>query len=1511
MHHFRVFLLFFAVLPSLTHAQSPSTQPGWPSPIRVLTNQVGYEASLPKRAVIASETKLNLPAFQLINDSTGKIVYSGKPVYSGPVDKWKHWVFWTIDFSAYATTGVYRLQVGANRSHPFSIGRNILEKATLSDIIYYLKGQRSAGLIDKADHHLVLPAAAPAANPTSTNPTSTNPTAAPTPAPKDTLDLHGGWYDATGDYGKHLSHLSFSSFFNPQQIPLVEYSLLKTNELLSARPGTDFRQFIRRITDEAMYGADYLCRVHAKGGSFYRTVSAPGAGKLPKDRAIGPEQQSYRIKQSKDASFGGDRTTNDWRSYQSSYRSGGGMSIAALAMAYTAGISGDYSSAEYLETAEEAFAFLEKENPAMTNDGKENILDDYCALTASTELLKATRNPIYEEAATRRANNILHRFAAWKSYDGYWRADDKDRPFFHPSDAGLPLVSLLYYYPYASPATKADIKAAVRRSLQYELKITHEVSNPFGYSRQLVQDTLGQRQSTFFFPHGSEASPWWQGEDARLGSMAAAARLAAPLFVNDSPFADSLQSFALDQLNWILGCNPFDASMLQGTGLNNPAYGFFGTFEYTNAPGGIVNGITSGLNDEHDIDFNLSYAATGKDNDWRWVEQWLPHASWYLLAVAAGTPALPPAQPFRVLVVASRAKDHLKMIAAAQPFFEKMAVANHFDLDFTDDTSLINPANLSRYQVFVMLHLAPFDMSGSQQKALQQFVEDGKGWVGIHAAGLTGKQFHGAGSPYWQWFEDFMGGVIYSPHPKFQEATLVVEDRKHPVTRHLPAKLQIPDEWYEFNKSPRGQVHVLATADESSYHQNKPMGDHPIIWTNQRYRRMIYIGVGHDPMLLADSNYATLLRDAILWAAIDPLPPISMKNDVVNYEKTYTLTASMSRAELTRRLRQNLVSRHFTINNTSADSLTGTGLFKVTTSKTGHYYWLRFDWSARIDNGQYAFRIFNYYEKPIQPGITNDYSKIEYRWWDFRHGHPWSSEDSLLFAGLHQGSLHLMTSLYTQLDRAPAPTAPPRFHVLALYENGGHHLEYSQRAKIWLNQLAADSNFTIDYSTHADTMTETLLANYQLIIQLDYVPYGWKPETQSAFRNYIEQGRGGWIGFHHATLLGEFDGFPMWPWFSGFMGGIRWKDYIGRFARATVHIEDHRHPVMKDVPDSFTVLKEEWYTYDKSPRPNVHVIASVDESSYQPDTTVKMGDHPVIWTNEKMRARNIYIFMGHSPILFDDPVYKKIFSNAIFWAAATPKPAATTGATPGAPTPRAATPPAKPGPAASPFHALAFFSTTVERDHVDFARDAINFYSALAARKGFTFDTTTNWENCNADLKNYQVVLWLNDFPHTEDQRNAFQTYIDNGGAWLGFHVAGYNDKDTHWPWFVNFFGGAVFYNNNWPPLAAKLIVNDNTHPATHRLPKHYTAPINEWYGWRPDPRENKDVRVLLTLDTSNYPLGKKDIIRTGDIPVVWTNTRYKMLYLNMGHGDQNFASSIQDRLLEDAILWLGAAPNR
>ena len=239
-------------------------------------------------------------------------------------------------------------------------------------------------------------------------------------------------------------------------------------------------------------------------------------------------------------------------------------------------------------------------------------------------------------------------------------------------------------------------------------------------------------------------------------------------------------------------------------------------------------------------------------------------------------------------------------------------------------------------------------------------------------------------------------------------------------------------------------------------------------------------------------------------------------------------------------------------------------------------------------------------------------------------------------------------SIYSQSDN---PGPQKKIKILVLAESGGHHIKFTQAAKPWLDQLAKENQFTIDYIEKTEAIDSTYLSSYQLFLQLDYPPYGWTEKAVKAFESYISNGKGGWIGLHHATLLGEFDGYPMWTWFSNFMGGIRFKNYIPKFADGTVTNEDSKHPVMKDIPLHFKIEREEWYTYDKSPRSNVKVLASVNEKTYAPDTPVKMGDHPVIWTNTAVSARNVYIFMGHSPDLFNNPYFPTLLKNSIFWAA--------------------------------------------------------------------------------------------------------------------------------------------------------------------------------------------------------------------------------------------------------------------
>jgi hypothetical protein len=587
----------------------------------ILTNHIGYDPGGAKQAVILGSLGGAWSAFKVMEVDTGKVAYSGKAVSVGPVHKWKNWHFWTVDFSSLNREGSYFIECASPqetaRSHVFLIQKNVLERSALSDIVYYFKSQRCSGQLDKADRAMKIEGKAGV-----------------------TVDVHGGWYDATGDYGKHLSHLSFSTYFNPQQIPLTAWSLLASHRELTRRNDPYFRQYLRRLLDEGLFGADFLVRMKDPTGSFYITVSGRGPEKKPEDRLITPKATRHLVltPETKDRFRDyGKKETSDQASYEAGYREGGGMAIAALALASSFGAAGDFAPADYLKAAEDAFAFLEKNNHLFANDGKENIVDDYCALLAASELFRATEAAAYREAADKRAQSLMERLIESGKSKGYWRADDGDRPFFHPADGGLPLVSLLNYYEIADNSGKEKVREKVRRSLGYELMITREVANPFGYSRQLVQSKDGTRRTGFFFPHDTETTPWWQGENARLGSMAAAFRLAARLFADDLEFQDDLYRFAQDQLNWILGLNPLDSCMLYGRGRNNPEYMFFNSYEYMNAPGGISNGITAGYTDEEDIDYNLHFAETGKDDDWRWTEQWLPHASWFLYAVAVGS----------------------------------------------------------------------------------------------------------------------------------------------------------------------------------------------------------------------------------------------------------------------------------------------------------------------------------------------------------------------------------------------------------------------------------------------------------------------------------------------------------------------------------------------------------------------------------------------------------------------------------------------------------------------------------------------------------------------------------------------------------------------------------------------------------------------------------------------------------------------------------------------------------
>jgi uncharacterized protein len=245
------------------------------------------------------------------------------------------------------------------------------------------------------------------------------------------------------------------------------------------------------------------------------------------------------------------------------------------------------------------------------------------------------------------------------------------------------------------------------------------------------------------------------------------------------------------------------------------------------------------------------------------------------------------------------------------------------------------------------------------------------------------------------------------------------------------------------------------------------------------------------------------------------------------------------------------------------------------------------------------------------------------------------------------------------------------------------------------------------------------------------------------------------------------------------------------------------------------------------------------------------------------------------------------------------------------------------------FKAIAFYTTKNDKAHISFVHEANRWFAQQAARYNFVFDSTMNWDNMNSEfLSQYQVVVFLDTRPDSLYQRDAFRQYMENGGAWIGFHFCAFaltpSAYPQNWDWYHNHFLGAGEYKGNtWAPTPAVLRVEDRKHKATRHLPVTFTASPNEWYSWQNDIRKNPDIKILASIDSSSFPLGtgpkKHEIWYEGYYPVVWTNKRYKMLYINMGHNiidydnktdkelSFTFNNETQNKLIIDGLIWLGS----
>ena len=590
-------------------------------------NQVGYDVDQPISVIVRSDQLSDGAEFSVM--SGGSAVKTGKLSAGTNPDNWlNNGKFYVADLSGLAA-GKYTLQVSENgqpqNSGEFVVGENALEKNTLASVLNYFHDDRANNpTVEGWDKSMGIYNSS------------------------KKVDVHGGWYDASGDVSKYLSHLSYANYLNPQQIPLTVWSLAFASERIPKLLSSTSTK--AKTADEAAYGADFLVRMLAEEGYFYMTVFDNWGSPLGKREIC--------------AFTGSDGKKS--ADYQTAFREGGGMAIAGLASAARLKLKGDFTSDKYLEAAEKGYEHLSKKQSIggsceYCDDHKENIIDDYTALLAATELFAATQKKDYLTDARKRAEHLIGRL----SEDGYfWSDDDKKRPFWHASDAGLPLIALVRYAEIEGPISVdaknpdfdlidwgcvdrigatcdnphfSKVMDAVKAHLKWLVSITNKVDNPFGYARQTYK-TQDKIKDGFFIPHDNESNYWWQGESARIASLSAAAVYAARSL--DENVADSVQKYATDQLDWILGKNPYATCMMYGKGTKNPQkYDGQSTYDAT-LEGGIANGISGKNQDGSGIAWtDDGVGAVGFDalkeawQVWRWDEQWLPHSTWYLMAV--------------------------------------------------------------------------------------------------------------------------------------------------------------------------------------------------------------------------------------------------------------------------------------------------------------------------------------------------------------------------------------------------------------------------------------------------------------------------------------------------------------------------------------------------------------------------------------------------------------------------------------------------------------------------------------------------------------------------------------------------------------------------------------------------------------------------------------------------------------------------------------------------------------
>ncbi|MEZ5571818.1 MAG: ThuA domain-containing protein [Halioglobus sp.] len=238
-----------------------------------------------------------------------------------------------------------------------------------------------------------------------------------------------------------------------------------------------------------------------------------------------------------------------------------------------------------------------------------------------------------------------------------------------------------------------------------------------------------------------------------------------------------------------------------------------------------------------------------------------------------------------------------------------------------------------------------------------------------------------------------------------------------------------------------------------------------------------------------------------------------------------------------------------------------------------------------------------------------------------------------------------------------APTLPKGLASPAVLvfskTNAFRHKEGIEGGLKVLQSIATQHQWGLFHTENGAVFNPKDLARFDAVVFLNASGDMLSDQQESAFQSWLEAG-GGWLGIHAAGDSSHL----AWKWYRDNLIGATFTAHIlgPQFQRATVLLEHQQHPVLQGVPDIWE-HEEEWYSWERSPRAEgFTILATLDEGSYTPEqkfmgkvTDLRMGDHPVVWTNCIQRGRSVYMAMGHKAEAFEQPQVRRLIDNALTW----------------------------------------------------------------------------------------------------------------------------------------------------------------------------------------------------------------------------------------------------------------------